>query len=490
MLPDMKQGTWRTTWLIQGCMLGVLLGLVNARYQVVEVSLYNYLCLGVLTLPFLIKGKILAIIPCVCLGLVLGQYRGAEFAQTLLVYDTYQDQKVQLSGSIQTDPVYTDTGQTEFYITNPMFFEEVHRSPGRVRVRTFNATVQRGDTVTVSGTLRDGFASWQGAVYYAQTDVENKGSGFIHNFRQNFIASIYSVLPDPEASLGLGFLIGVRSLLPESLETDLSRTGLTHIVAVSGYNLTILVLCMRRICMRYFSRYAALLSSLILLATFLLITGSSPSIVRASVVSVLSLIAWYFGRSFHAVMILLISGVVTAWANPLYVWGDIGWYLSFLAFFGVLVLAPLVTKLIYTKKQPGILGQILIESTMAQIMTMPLILLIFKEVSLIALLANVIVLPLIPLAMLGTFLSGIFGMMGGILAYLVVMPTQYILTFITNSITLLAAQSWSLQKVALSTYQFVVYMVLLMGLWFLLHTIAKRKQASVKESDILIPEME
>ena len=99
--------------------------------------------------------------------------------------------------------------------------------------------------------------------------------------------------------------------MPLSINTQLAAVGLTHIIAVSGYNLTIIIRAMRRLLTKR-SKYQSTLLSFGLIAVFLLVTGFSASIVRAAIVSGLSLIAWYYGRAFRPLLLILLSAVITA----------------------------------------------------------------------------------------------------------------------------------------------------------------------------------
>ena len=148
------------------------------------------------------------------------------------------------------------------------------------------------------------------------------------------------VVKEPQASLGIGFLTGQRSTLPDSLDEQLRIVGLTHIVVASGYNLTILVRFARRLFVRY-SKYWATVSASVMICGFVLVTGFSPSMSRAALVTGLSLAAWYYGRKIHPLVLLLFAAAITVLINPSFLWGDIGWALSFTAFAGVMLLAPL-----------------------------------------------------------------------------------------------------------------------------------------------------
>jgi len=110
---------------------------------------------------------------------------------------------------------------------------------------------------------------------------------------------VQSALPEPLASFGMGLLIGQRNTLPQEISQDLLMVGLTHIIAVSGYNLTILLRSAEKVSGKRSKRMATLLS-LALIGIFLLFAGTSASIVRAAIVSLLSIAAGYYaGHSNH-----------------------------------------------------------------------------------------------------------------------------------------------------------------------------------------------
>ncbi|MGQ7346814.1 ComEC/Rec2 family competence protein, partial [Streptococcus suis] len=157
-------------------------------------------------------------------------------------------------------------------------------------------------------------------------------------FRQSFFAGMRTALPEPLASFALGLLVGVRALIPKDLQAQLALVGLSHLVAVSGYNLTILIVASQKALSR-FGRGITLAASLWLIGLFLAVAGTSPSIVRASLVAVLALFASAYGRRFNPITLILLAAAATAFVNPVYL-TDLGWLLSFLAFFGILVLAP------------------------------------------------------------------------------------------------------------------------------------------------------
>src|SRR5579884_3472805 len=185
-----------------------------------------------------------------------------------------------------------------------------------------------------------------------------------------------TALPEPLAPFAMGLLIGQRANLPAEVKQDLLMVGLTHIIAVSGYNLTIILQAGRRLLAGWSKRIATFLS-LALIAVFLLLAGTSASIVRAAIVSVLSIVFAYYGRQLKPLNLLAMVAAITALAKPTYVWGDISWYLSFLAFFGVMVLAPLIQMRFPGRWHSSLLASVALESICAEVMSLPYVLYIF-----------------------------------------------------------------------------------------------------------------
>ncbi len=435
---------FRRTTLISVGLAAFLLGLVAARHVVVPGFSWLFLLLPCVVI---VRRKTLVALMAVCLiGLSLGVARGSTVMVAVSEYQQFYNQEIAAQGVVIDDPVYDDNGQFDFRVGRVRIDDT--KLPGQVRVRGFVTDIRRGDAVRVAGRLQDGFGNYQAEVRFADIAVVSRSGSWLEKTRREFFASTYNVLPEPQASLGLGFLVGLRSALPEDFDEQLRIAGLTHIVVASGYNLTILVRLSRRLLVKH-SKYQAFMGSVLLVLGFLVITGASPSITRAAVVTLLSLGAWYYGRRIHPILLILLGAALTAGVNPLFIWHDLGWWLSFLAFTGVLVLAPLLTKRLCGDKQPKLLAQVAIETIAAQVMATPLIMFVFGEFSLVALLANLAVVPFIPLAMLFTFVGGSVGFVSPVLGSWLALPAQWVLGYIVSITRLLASPSWAQQSVAL-----------------------------------------
>lgn len=320
---------------------------------------------------------------------------------------------------------------------------------GSVWVSTYNnAAIKRSDVVTVEGKMSPGFGSFGAAIYMATVQkVERADGGDIAlTVRDEFADNVRAAIAEPQVSLGLGYLLGLRRALPPELDEALVIAGLTHIVVASGYNLTILVRLARRLFIKV-SKYLAALSASTMILAFIAVTGMSPSMSRAGLVAGLSLAAWYYGRKFHPLVLLPLAAAVTVAVNPTYAWNDIGWQLSFAAFAGVMILAPLLQRYFYGDKKPGMLRQIFGETISATIVTMPILAVSFGQFSNVAILANIMILPLVPLAMLLTFIAGMAAWLVPAVATIVGIPAQLLLMYMTETAQYFAELPWALTTV-------------------------------------------
>jgi competence protein ComEC len=320
---------------------------------------------------------------------------------------------------------------------------------------------------------------------YAQLEVTGHHETLIDTIRRNFTAGMQSALPEPLASFGMGLLIGQRATLPDSVYQDLLMVGLVHIIAVSGYNLTILLEASRRLLGNRSKRQVAFLS-IALVGIFLLFTGSSASIVRAAIISLLSIAAAYYGRTFKPLVLIAIAAAITAYANPFYVWTNASWYLSFLAFFGVLVLAPLVRdRFLSTRWQNSLILMVALESLCAEIMTLPYVLHMFGQMSFVALIANMLVVALTPLAMLLSFVAGLAGMFIAPIAGWLAWPAVWLLTYMLDVAHLLSRiPHIFVQNIGFPMPQLLLlYLVVGLIIFVLWHKTKRLKSATITDNE-------
>lgn len=394
-------------------------------------------CAGFLALLTLRKKGWLALAFLLAFGLSCGWWRGGMYFRQLAVYDSVQFQKVAVTARAMNDAAYGKTKQLSFD-ANHIVLENGQEMPGRIQLNGFGANaIFQGDEVQASGKLYPGYGIYQGRMSFAEVRVIAHHPTIIEVIRQRFTAGMQTALPEPLAPFAMGLLVGQRANLPESTKQDLLMVGLTHIIAVSGYNLTVILNASRRLLSGRSKRMATLLS-LCLIAVFLLLAGASASIVRAAIVSMLSIAAGYYGREFKPLNLICCAAAITAWMNPVYVWSDLSWYLSFLAFFGIMVLSPLVQARLRGTWHRSLLGGVALESMCAGVMSEPFILHMFSQMSLVSLPANVLVGTMVPIVMLLSLFAGLSGMFLGNFAGWFAWPAVWLLNYMLDTAHILA----------------------------------------------------
>ncbi len=290
--------------------------------------------------------------------------------------------------------------------------------------------------------------------YYPKISLLKKNQGNfilanIYKFKNYFVGKINQILPEPQASFLAGILIGAKKSIPTDLQAVFSQTGTTHIIAVSGYNVTIIAAFLLLLAKNLgLGRKKAFWLIIGLLIIFAIMTGLQASIIRASIMGILVLLASYLGRLSKIKNALVLTAAVMLLINPKILVFDLGFQLSFLATLGLIYLNPILIKLTKIencklKIVKIIFGDYLLTTLSAIIMTTPLILYNFGKISLVAPLANILILPFIPLAMLLGFISGILALiftpMGQVAGWSVWLVLSYIIWILEK----LASLNWA-----------------------------------------------
>ncbi|MBU1956882.1 ComEC/Rec2 family competence protein, partial [bacterium] len=223
---------------------------------------------------------------------------------------------------------------------------------------------------------------------------------------------------EPHGSFMAGLLLGSRKGIPEHLMQSFNTTGLTHIIAISGYNITLVIVVISGL-FGFLSRRWKVFACSFFIIIFVIMVGASAAVVRAAIMGVISLIALFFGRQYFVIIGLFGAAFFMNLWNPKILVYDIGFQLSFLATFGIVVFADRIER--YFRWMPSFFGmrEAVLMTLSAQILALPVIILNFGRLSVVSPIANVFVLPLIPLAMLFGFFAVLFGRFFGFLGYLI-----------------------------------------------------------------------
>ncbi|MEK7124938.1 MAG: ComEC/Rec2 family competence protein [Patescibacteria group bacterium] len=283
--------------------------------------------------------------------------------------------------------------------------------------------------------------------------------------RNAFITSLQQAVPDPAAPYLTGMLLGIRSQLSDAMREAFNRTSTSHILAISGYNISIVAQLVMSVFLLALYRRRAFWVTIMIIGLFTLMTGASASVLRAAIMGVLVLAALSYGRLYDGTTAVVSAGAVMLVVNPLLLRSDIGFQLSFVATLGImLVYEPIETWL--RKKSIGeSLRPVLATTLAAQIAVMPLLAYHFQTVSLLALPVNVLILPFVPPAMLLGFVAGALGLVWSLGAKVVGTVAWAVSAYQLLVVQLFADIPWSAVRVSVSP---VVVMIIyaIMG-WYL-----------------------
>jgi competence protein ComEC len=269
----------------------------------------------------------------------------------------------------------------------------------------------------------------------------------IYNFSQAIEGKINHLFPMPESAYLAGLLLGGDNRLPQSVADDFRRTGTTHTVAVSGSNITIIATALMMLGLFFgLWRWQAFYFVLAGILIFIVMIGAPSSAVRAAIMAILLLYASQSGRLVNSLRVIILAAALMVFISPFILLYDVGFQLSFLATLGIVLLyAPLAEKF-EIKNDFLELKSIFLVTVSAQLGVLGILIYSFDSISIISLLANVLILPLIPIIMAGgtmaIFVSFVVGLLGNILS----IPTQILLHFELNSIQYLAKIPWAIIK--------------------------------------------
>ena len=379
------------SWLVVAMCVGVVVGTVLAlvfRISFFVASLWVWVAVGIMVIGYFWP-KTFWLIAAVVAGMILAFYRSSQELNGEEYIRQFYNQTVIVSGRIDGDPE-TDESGTKIKLMDLKFGEDGVAASGSLYISEYrNENLVRGDNVTLRGKLTEGFGTYVGYMYKP------------NNW---FAERVRGLVSEPQVNLGLSYLLGMKAGLPDDLSENLRTVGLVHIVVASGAHLSILVEIARKI-FRKLSRFAGLLFSVLFVVFFMAMVGWTPSIMRAGIMTILTLLAWYVGRKFAPWRIILIVAAGTLLVSPMFII-NLGWLLSFASFAGIMILGPRLTKFFYGEKKPGFVAEIIITTLAATLMTLPIILYYYGTVSLISVVANLLILPTLPYAMGLVFLSG------------------------------------------------------------------------------------
>ncbi len=296
--------------------------------------------------------------------------------------------------------------------------------------------------------------------------------------KQRAQAVIDQILPAPESGLLSGILLGTQHALSEQVAADFQATGITHIVVISGFNISIVAAIFLRVLTPLTGRRGAAAGSILAIILYTILVGADAAVIRAAIMGSLFVISErLLGRKTFAVASLLLAAMImTAW-RPLMLW-DVGFQLSFTATLSLMIYADQLTVWVRDRLQRhfnrrttaqivGLVNEAVLVTIAAQILTLPLLMYIFQQLSLISLLANALILPAQAGVMLWGGLATVLGLVDPLLGQAVGQVAYLFLWYTIRVSRVLAGVPWAIVTVPFPLWLLMfVYGALAAWTWF------------------------
>jgi len=295
-------------------------------------------------------------------------------------------------------------------------------------------------------------------------------------FKNKLRESIYQNLSPPQNLILGAMILGDKNRMPESLKTKLNVAGVRHITAVSGMHIVILSSVLMSLLLALgLWRGQAFYFSVIFISLFIIMTGAQPSGIRAGIMGGLFLLGQKIGRKSVSSRTILITAAFMLAQNPLLLLDDVGFQLSFLAVMGIIYLAPSFKNLLngkkftprFLQKNRGFtaLKEIIAMTLAAQVFTLPILVYNFGRISIMALLANVLIIPVIYWIMVFGFIFALAGIISPVLGWFLSFPCLFILTYLVKIVDFFSSLPWASKTIENVHWIWLIMSYLILGLF-------------------------
>ena len=346
-----------------------------------------------------------------------------------------------------------------------------------------------GDTLEITGKLKtpkefedfnykeylakDGIYS---VIYYPEVKfIKNLDSGplrldFYYSeilvLKNKLRESIYNVLSPPQSSLLGAMILGDKSRISQEWKEKLNRVGIRHITAISGMHITILVgILMWGLVYIGMKRAKAFYLALLFLIFYILMIGAPSSAVRAGVMGGLLLLALKEGRLSQSWRVIIFAATVMLAISPKLLRFDVGFQLSFFAVIGIVFLSPyFMEKLKFIPKWLDSIKGVIVMTLAAQIFTLPILIYNFGQISLVAPIANFLIVPILPYILVFGFLTGFIGMAYQYFGIIFSFPAWLLLAYIVKLVNLFSGLKISAVTLNNVHWAWLILSYLILGL--------------------------
>jgi len=383
-------------------------------------------------------------------------------------------QQVTVEGKVLTEPRLTSTGQIKFWFWVSRLTIDNDKKNAAVSGKLYvtipllqGTGIYPGENLSIQGILyrpqaatnpggfdfraylagQGAFAGLKGNEVF--TSERQQPTWGLWQLRQRIVRANLRGLGSPAGQLVSSMVLGRKPVdLPEDIRDRFIRTGLAHVLAASGFHVSLLLGMVLRLSDRFSARNRLIIGS-IALGIYLGLTGLQPSVMRAGLMGAGVLIALATNSKVRPLGSLLLAATILLLIDPSWIW-DLGFQLSFLATWGLLVTAPALYKRL--DWLPPTIATAMAIPLAASIWTLPLLCYVFNTVATYSIVVNIISTPLITIISLGGMIGAIAALIipaiGSAIAWLLLYPTLFLIE-ITKFFTNLPGSAFAVGKISL-----------------------------------------
>lgn len=475
--------------ILLGFLLAVIVGIFVANFWLPGEFVCYIIFLASLALAFILhKNRIVVFVVLVLAGASLGMWRVSLIQPVKQVSNLayYNENSLELVGYVAKEPdKRIDHSRLIIEAQKIKFEDQVVEVSGKVLIKkNLYPEYRYGDQLKIIGKVQDppeidGFDYER---YLSRYDIysvsynpriykigEGRGGWLmsrILGFKSKISSVINSGMHEPQASILSAMLLGNRRGIPDDLLDKFSQTGTSHMIAISGMHIGIIsAILMSLLIGLGLRRQIAFWVATVFLVLFIIMVGAPASAVRAGMMSFLALLALNLGRLNKSINALLLVAVIMLLINPKLLIADIGFQLSFMAVLGLIYVLPFFER--FLERLPeglGIKGAV--EMTLAaQVTTLPLIIYYFGKLSVIAPLANVIVVPVLPFILISGLGVSLISLIYIPLAKFLFLPVWLLISYVVKIVELLVSVPGAYFEVVDFSLLFLVVSYGVIGYW-------------------------
>jgi len=472
-----------------------LAGIFISNYFLINSHFIYVLCVFVPIALLIIRQKMMAVL---LFALIIGIWRLQIDIPTIntghIAY--YIDQKITFEAIISEVDTRSDhvklTAETEFIIIN----KQISNVRGKILIKnSLYPKYNYGDKIQVECKIvkpepienfrYDRYLAryniyatcYQPRIQVIATNQGNYVLAAILNFKKKIENIINKTIPEPQAAFLSGILLGTRTGIPQNLLYKFNTTGITHIIAISGYNITIIATILMNLTLAlYIPRKKAFWLILITIIAFTILAGMSAAVVRASIMGMLVLYVKYLGRKSSTTNILIYSATLMCLINPKILRDDAGFQLSFMATIGLIYFEPIVSKYFQWVTPKFGIQENFVCTISAIILTTPLILYQFGRLSIVAPIVNLLILSIIPPIMLVGFIQVIFGAISISLGQAIGHISWLMMEYIIQIVNVFSSWIWASINIHFNVY------LMLSSYLLIFYLIKKKKYVQTQEN--------